>query len=189
MARAERRPRIGSSEDGRPRAGQEPQQLGPLGCRRRARHHQPDHARALVSRGQLVRTGKVFDLGINFDSNGPAAGRRPQQTRCTSCRPPVSARASGAASATRRLRDHAACSAPRSGTASRTSSYDQQLYNGFPASEVTPKGTLHVGIEKQGKGITGRGVLLRHRRAQGREVARGGTRSRPRISSAADAKA
>ncbi|MEU0539938.1 cyclase family protein [Nocardia sp. NPDC005978] len=47
--------------------------------------------------------------------------------------------------------------------------YDEQLYNGFPASSVTSLGAVHCGIDKvDGKGITTRGVLLdlvRHRKA------------------------
>jgi hypothetical protein len=38
--------------------------------------------------------------------------------------------------------------------------YDDQLYNGFPASDVTPRGAAHVAIDRQAKGIAGRGVLL-----------------------------
>lgn len=39
--------------------------------------------------------------------------------------------------------------------------YDDQLYNGFPASSVTSLGAYHCGIDKvDGKGITSRGVLL-----------------------------
>jgi len=39
--------------------------------------------------------------------------------------------------------------------------YDDQLYNGFPASSVTSFGAFHCGIDKvDGKGITSRGVLL-----------------------------
>ncbi|RDI45087.1 cyclase family protein [Nocardia mexicana] len=47
--------------------------------------------------------------------------------------------------------------------------YDDRLYNGFPASSVTSAGAFHCGIDKvDGKGITTRGVLLdlvRHRGA------------------------
>jgi kynurenine formamidase len=47
--------------------------------------------------------------------------------------------------------------------------YDDQLYNGFPASSVTSLGAYHCGIDKvDSKGITSRGVLLdvvRHRGA------------------------
>jgi kynurenine formamidase len=47
--------------------------------------------------------------------------------------------------------------------------YDDQLYNGFPASSVTSLGAFHCGIDKvDGKGIASRGVLLdlvRHRGA------------------------
>jgi kynurenine formamidase len=38
--------------------------------------------------------------------------------------------------------------------------YDDQLYNGFPSSDVTVKGASHDAIDKQAKGIAGRGVLL-----------------------------
>lgn len=48
--------------------------------------------------------------------------------------------------------------------------YDDQLYNGFPASSVTSFGAYHCGIDKvDAKGITSRGVLLdvvRHRGAE-----------------------
>jgi kynurenine formamidase len=48
--------------------------------------------------------------------------------------------------------------------------YDDQLYNGFPASSVTSLGAYHCGIDKVDvKGITSRGVLLdvvRHRGAE-----------------------
>ncbi|MET0627307.1 MAG: cyclase family protein, partial [Acidimicrobiia bacterium] len=38
--------------------------------------------------------------------------------------------------------------------------YDDQLYNGYPATEVTTRGALKDAIDRQAKGITGRGVLL-----------------------------
>jgi kynurenine formamidase len=38
--------------------------------------------------------------------------------------------------------------------------YDDQLYNGFPASGITVAGTARLGIEKVAKGVVGRGVLL-----------------------------
>lgn len=48
--------------------------------------------------------------------------------------------------------------------------YEDQLYNGFPASSVTSLGAFHCGIDKvDSKGITSRGVLLdvvKHRGAQ-----------------------
>jgi kynurenine formamidase len=38
--------------------------------------------------------------------------------------------------------------------------YDDQLYNGFDARSVTVKGAAHCAIDKQAKGIAGRGILL-----------------------------
>jgi kynurenine formamidase len=45
--------------------------------------------------------------------------------------------------------------------------YDDQLYNGFPASDVGPHGALHCSIDKLAKGIVGRGVLLDIARLKG----------------------
>jgi kynurenine formamidase len=45
--------------------------------------------------------------------------------------------------------------------------YDDQLYNGFPASDVSPHGAKHCSIDKQAKGIAGRGVLLDIARLRG----------------------
>jgi hypothetical protein len=36
--------------------------------------------------------------------------------------------------------------------------YDDQLYNGWPAHDVTVKGAAHNAIDQQAKGIAGRGV-------------------------------
>jgi kynurenine formamidase len=47
--------------------------------------------------------------------------------------------------------------------------YDDQLYNGFPASDVNPYGAAHNSIDKQAKGIAGRGVLLDIARLRGVE--------------------
>ncbi len=38
--------------------------------------------------------------------------------------------------------------------------YDGKMYNGLPASDVTPHGARRCSIDKQAKGIAGRGVLL-----------------------------
>jgi kynurenine formamidase len=47
-------------------------------------------------------------------------------------------------------------------------SYDNRLYNGFPASSITAHGAARCGIDKI-KTIAGRGVLLDVARAQGRD--------------------
>ena len=45
--------------------------------------------------------------------------------------------------------------------------YDDQLYNGFAASSVSPHGARHCGIDRLGPGPVGRGVLLDLPRSQG----------------------
>ena len=56
-------------------ATQEAQQLGPLGQGRPDRHAQPrDAARTSSRPASLIRTGKVFALGIPLDRNGPQTG-------------------------------------------------------------------------------------------------------------------
>ena len=45
--------------------------------------------------------------------------------------------------------------------------YDDQLYNGFPSSDVSPHGAMHCSIDKMAKGIVGRGVLLDIARLKG----------------------
>ncbi|MEZ5218465.1 MAG: cyclase family protein [Ilumatobacteraceae bacterium] len=45
--------------------------------------------------------------------------------------------------------------------------YDDQMYNGFPSSDVGPKGAMHCSIDKMAKGIVGRGVLLDIARLKG----------------------
>jgi hypothetical protein len=57
--------------------------------------------------------------------------------------------------------------------------YDDQLYNGFPASDITPRGALHNSIDKQGNGISGRGVLLDIAALKGVPWLEGGTAITP----------
>jgi kynurenine formamidase len=45
--------------------------------------------------------------------------------------------------------------------------YDDQLYNGFPASDVTVVGAFHDTIDRIAKGVAGRGVLLDIARTRG----------------------
>jgi kynurenine formamidase len=52
--------------------------------------------------------------------------------------------------------------------------YDDQLYNGFPASTVTAAGASRNGIDKVGPGVVSRGVLLDVARARGVERLRPG---------------
>jgi kynurenine formamidase len=115
----------------------------------------------MVRAAQMVRTGKVFSLGIPFDDLGPQPGG------------PGRSNPQHFMSATGHAQDHLPggfryaddyvvmplqCATQWDGLAHVF--YDDQLYNGFPASDVTPKGALHNGIEAQAAGIAGRGVLL-----------------------------
>jgi kynurenine formamidase len=108
----------------------------------------------------LVRRGAVFDLGIPFDAQGPQTGRG---TRLNPIHL-MSATGEGQAfpGGFRYADDYVVmplqCATQWDGLAHVF--YDDQLYNGFPASDVTPRGTAHNAIDKQGKGLAGRGVLL-----------------------------
>jgi kynurenine formamidase len=53
--------------------------------------------------------------------------------------------------------------------------YDDQLYNGFPASDVGLHGAAHDSIDKLAKGVAGRGVLLDIARLKGVESLQAGT--------------
>ncbi len=114
---------------------------------------------ALVAAAQLVRQGKVFDLGINFDSSGPQPGGvRNNPIHLMSATGVGQSFRGGFCYADDYVIMPLQCATQWDGLAHVF--YDGQLYNGFPATDVTPKGAAHVGIEKQAKGITGRGVLL-----------------------------
>jgi len=114
---------------------------------------------ALVAAAKLVRHGKVFDLGIAFDSNGPQPGGvRTNPLHLMSATGTGQNFRGGFCYADDYIVMPLQCATQWDGLAHVF--YDGQLYNGFPSTEVTPKGALRNGIEKQGKGITGRGVLL-----------------------------
>jgi kynurenine formamidase len=122
----------------------------------------------IVEASQLARQGKIFDLGIPFDAKGP----QPGSGRIN----PV------------RLMSETGADQPYPGAfhyaddyvfmplqaASQWDGlahvfYDDQLYNGFPASDVGPHGAKHCSIDKMAKGIVGRGVLLDIARYRGVE--------------------
>jgi len=120
----------------------------------------------LVAAGKLIKKGKVFDLGIPFDVNGPQPGggrinpvHLMSQTGDTQVFP----------GGFRYADDYIFM--PLQGASQWDSLahvyYDDQLYNGFPAKDVTVIGAAHCSIDKQGKGIAGRGVLLDIARLKG----------------------
>ncbi|MET0459071.1 MAG: cyclase family protein [Ilumatobacteraceae bacterium] len=122
----------------------------------------------IAAAAALVKRGAVFDLGIPFDAHGPQpGGRRNNPVRLMS-----------ETGADQRLRGafHFAddwvimpLQAASQWDGLAHVFYDDQLYNGFPASDVGPHGAAHCSIDKMAKGIVGRGVLLDIARLKGVE--------------------
>jgi kynurenine formamidase len=114
----------------------------------------------------LVKRGAIFDLGIPFDVNGPQpGGGRINPVRLMS--------ETGAQQAFPGAFHYAddyvfmPLQAASQWDGLAHVFYDDQLYNGFPASDVGPKGAMHCSIDKMAKGIVGRGVLLDIARLKG----------------------
>ena len=78
-------------------------------------------------------------------------------------------RSSPAASSTPTTTSSCRCRALRQWDSLAHVYYDDQLYNGYPAKDVTVVGAAHDSIDKLGKGIAGRGVLLDIARLKGVE--------------------
>ena len=113
----------------------------------------------LVAAGRLIRQGKVFDLGIPVGADGPQNGTLRQN--------PVhmmleTGQGQQIACGTRYSDDYIAMPLQSSTQWDALAHvyYDDRLFNGFPASSITVKGAARCSIDKQGKGIAGRGVLL-----------------------------
>jgi kynurenine formamidase len=113
----------------------------------------------LVAAAGLVRSGKIFDLGIPFDDKGPQpGGGRINPVRLMSETGDEQMFPGGFKYADDYI------FMPLQGASQWDALahvyYDDQLYNGFPASGLTVKGASRNSIDKQAKGIAGRGVLL-----------------------------
>src|SRR6478752_6673807 len=133
----------------------------------------------------LVRHGKVFPLGVDFGSGGPQGAfqyrHNPIHVMTVDggdantlvqygpdwLRNSVAQQLSGSFAGENnpfRFNDDMIIMTLQAATQWDAIShvyYDDQLYNGFPASSVTSLGAYHCGIDKvDGKGITSRGVLL-----------------------------
>ena len=120
----------------------------------------------LIAAGALIKQGKVFDLGIPFDVNGPQPGggrmnpvHLMSQTGDTQVFP----------GGFKYADDYIFM--PLQGATQWDSLahvyYDDHLYNGFPSREVTVIGAAHCSIDKIAKGVAGRGVLLDLARLRG----------------------
>jgi kynurenine formamidase len=113
----------------------------------------------LIAAAGLVKRGAIFDLGIPFDANGPQpGGGRINPVRLMS--------ETGAGQqfpgAFHYADDYVfmPLQAASQWDGLAHVYYDDKLYNGFPASDVTPHGAAHCSIDRLAKGIVGRGVLL-----------------------------
>jgi kynurenine formamidase len=121
----------------------------------------------IVEAARLIRTGKIFDLGINFGSDGPQPGG-------SRMNPVLLVSETGADQNQFPGAFHYAddyvfmpLQAASQWDALAHVHYDGKLYNGFPSSDITPHGAHHCSIDKQAKGIVGRGVLLDVARQRG----------------------
>ncbi|MBO0728460.1 MAG: cyclase family protein [Acidimicrobiaceae bacterium] len=147
-------------------------------------------ADAVAAAATLARRGKVFSLGVNFDSNGPQGTTAPFRTNPIHLMTIDGGDAAAFASHVRGW-DHAVAAglgtmfdnglmrfnddyivmplqAATQWDALSHVYYEDQLYNGYPAASVTSFGATRLGIETTAtKGITGRGVLLDIARARG----------------------
>lgn len=120
----------------------------------------------IVAASRLIRAGRVFDLGIPFDSKGP----QPGGGRINPIRLMSETGADQVIPGAFRFADDYVFMALQSGTqwdALAHVYYDDKLYNGFDATDVSAHGAAHCSIDKQAKGIIGRGVLLDIARQRG----------------------
>ena len=107
----------------------------------------------------LVTDGKVFDLGIPFGRGGPQPGGGRINPMLLMAETGAGQRFPGAFHFADDYVFMPLQSASQWDGLAHVH-YDDQLYNGFPAGSITPRGARHCSIDKQAKGITGRGVLI-----------------------------
>lgn len=114
----------------------------------------------IVEAAGLIRTGTVFDLGIPFGPGGPQPGGG-------RINPVLLLSETGAdqdhfPGAFHYADDYVFMPLQSASQWDGLAHvyYDDQLYNGFPASDITPHGAKHLSIEHQAKGIVGRSVLI-----------------------------
>jgi len=121
----------------------------------------------MVEAARTVRSGKVFDLGIPVDADGPQPGTQAGRINPVHL---MSLTPGDFSPDQMQAADDYIFMPLQSGTqwdGLAHVGYGGKLYNGFAASEVhTNLGARRLGIQNIGKGVTGRGVLLdvpRHR--------------------------
>jgi kynurenine formamidase len=119
---------------------------------------------------QCVRRGVVFSLGLEFGSEGPQfgqAGRTNPVHIMTSTSNQMTADPAGPRYSDDVIVMPLQCATQWDSLAHVH--YGGQLYNGHPASSLTPAGAERNGIDKMAAGIISRGVLLDVARYRGVE--------------------
>jgi kynurenine formamidase len=125
-------------------------------------------AERIAAAAQLVKRGDIFDLGIPFDAKGPQpGGGRINPVRLMS----ETGNDQDFPGAFHYADDYVFMPLQSASQWDGLAHvyYDDQLYNGFPASDVGPYGAKHCSIDRMAKGIVGRGVLLDIARLKGVE--------------------
>ncbi len=120
----------------------------------------------VVHASSLVKRGAIFDLGIPFDGNGPqTGGSRINPVRLMS----ETGHDQHYPGAFHYADDYVFMPLQSASQWDGLAHvfYDEQMYNGFPSSDVGPHGAKHCSIDKMAKGILGRGVLLDIARLRG----------------------
>jgi kynurenine formamidase len=110
---------------------------------------------------KLVRTGKVFDLGMPFDRNGPQQFGNPTRfdpIHLMTVLPRESTRPADMGFADDIIIMPLQCATQWDSLAH--AGYDGLLYNGVPMTEVTVVGTSRNSIHMVVTGLLGRGVLV-----------------------------
>ncbi len=115
----------------------------------------------VTAAARTVKKGKVFDLGLPLDEFGPQLGSggriNPVRLMTATGRDGINQPGGGTGADDWVIMPLQAAT-HWDGLAHWY--YDDKIYNGFPSTSVTSKGALRNGIHHQGKGITGRGVML-----------------------------
>ncbi|MCU1360406.1 MAG: cyclase family protein [Ilumatobacteraceae bacterium] len=128
----------------------------------------------ILAASKLVKRGAIFDLGIPFDAKGPQpGGGRINPVRLMS----ETGQHQEFPGAFHYADDYVFMPLQSASQWDGLAHvfYDEQMYNGFPSSDVGPYGAKHCSIDKMAKGIVGRGVLLDIARLKGVEWLEAGT--------------
>jgi kynurenine formamidase len=135
---------------------------------------------AIVAAGKLIRKGKAFSLGLNFDRNGPQRGLwgnrfNPIHTMLATGTDAVAGRQDKGGL---RYADDSVSMPLQCGTqwdALGHIFYDDKMWNGYDATLVDSGGAQKNGIEKTKDRMVGRGVLLDVARHSGVDFLEDGT--------------